>query len=156
MRPCIVFTTLPILDNFGNKCHLRGAQRNTVIQRSRALPSRSSRTSLCIRHCLVSGIHMIFIRHVMRSSGGCSSGGGSSGGSSSGWPKEIKFIKSNEIKFLNSTSWQLCPQVGSSLYICQQAHCTGTLADCNMGRFNSGYCEAQGEGKGNLNQNPNI
>ena len=94
-----------ILDNFGNKCHLRGAQRNTVIQRSRALPSRSSRTSLCIRHCLVSGIHMIFIRHVMRSSGGCSSGGGSSGGSSSGWPKEIKFIKSNEIKFLNSTSW---------------------------------------------------
>ena len=32
---------------------------------------------------------MIFIRHVLGSSGGCSSGGGSSGGSSSGWPKEI-------------------------------------------------------------------
>ena len=63
---------LPILDNFGNKYHLRGAQRNTVIKRSRALPSRSSRTSLCIRHCLVSGIHMIFIRHVLRSPGGCS------------------------------------------------------------------------------------
>ena len=98
----------------------------------------------------------------MRSSGGCSSGGCSSGGSSSGWPNEIKSIKSNEINFWNLTSWKLCPQATrltearSSLYICQQAHCTGTLADCNMGRFNSGYCEAQGEGKGNLNPNPNI
>ena len=95
---------------------------------------------------------MIFIRHVLRSSGGCSSGGGSSGGSSSGWPKEIKSIKSNEIKFSNSTSWKLSPQMRRSLHICQQAHCTATLGHCNMGRLNNVDCEAQGEGKGKDSQ----
>ena len=117
MRPCIVFTTLPILDNFGNKCHLRRAERNTVIQRSRAL--LSSRPSPCI-HCLVSGIHMIFIRHVLRSSGSCSSGGCSSGGCpSGGWPKKTKSIKLNEIKFSNWTSL-----LHLSLHISQGYHYT--------------------------------
>ena len=56
-----------------------GAGINAVIQRPRARPTGSSSfSSLCIHHWLVSGIHVIIIPHVQRSSGSCSSGGCSS------------------------------------------------------------------------------
>ena len=72
-----------------------GAGINAVIQRPRARPTGSSSFSSPCIHWLVSGIHMIIIPHVQRSSGSCSSSGCSSGGFSSGWPKKTKSIKLN-------------------------------------------------------------
>ena len=112
MRPCIVFTTLPILDNFGNKCHLRRAERNTVIQRSRAL--LSSRSSACIHGLVCFGIHMIIIPHVPRSSGGCPSGGCSSGSCSS---CGCFFFTWVVLTFLDDITTSICAPNNKRIYI---------------------------------------